>query len=165
MQRGHALYDFQASEDDEVSIQTNQSFLLMETYDDDWWLVNVDGRVGVVPSNYVQLDNLSSSSPLRKISNAPDQEVLPRSHSKQAMSPLKVNTSINHKDLFMSPTEVESPHLDSVGSQFAELALTPNKPQQHPHIQPDAFYQSTELKRLKSLREEAEMKIETIRFL
>ncbi len=60
-QRGHALYDFQATEDDEISIKANESFVLMETYDDDWWLVNVHGRIGVVPSNYVQLVNTVSS--------------------------------------------------------------------------------------------------------
>lgn len=161
-QRGHALYDFHATEDDELSIKANESFILLETYDDDWWLVNVEGRVGVVPSNYVELDNLSSSSPVRKSVNGNhgEHDRLPRSHSKNAMSPLKVNTSLNHKDLFMSPQEVESPQQLEA---FAELALTPNKPQQHPHHQPDAFYQSTELKRLKSLREQAEVKIDAIR--
>ncbi len=154
-QRGHALYDFQATEDDEISIKANDSFVLIETYDDDWWLVNVNGRIGVVPSNYVHL----VSSPSRN--NGGNAQVLPRTHSKNVMSPLKISATPNHRDLFMSPQDVESPH--ALDAHFAELALTPNKPQQHPHIQPDAFYQSTELKRLKSLREEAEVKIDAIR--
>lgn len=177
-QRGYALYDYAAQEDDEVSIQAHQDFVLVETYDDDWWLVNVAGRVGVVPSNYVELyptDGApsSSSSPVKKHSNSQQQKaILPRSTSKGLLTPngkVKTGSGLFHP-------EAESPMIDT--SVFPELISPPPKQSQHspkdkakqkkankenktPVV--DDFYESSELVRLRNLREEASVKIDALR--
>jgi hypothetical protein len=156
--RGHALYDFQATEDDELSIAAEDPFVLIETYDDDWWLVNLNGRVGVVPSNYLELDDEPTTDPTKRTS--PNREtMLPRSHSKSSVtSPTRIDQDIDiefgHIPLV---SESDSPRLPKPDQFIDQLMSSPANNNN------DGFYQSTELRRLKSLREQATAKIDALR--
>ena len=51
---GIALYNFEAREDDELTILKGEEFNILEKYDDGWWLVDCKTQQGMVPSNYVR---------------------------------------------------------------------------------------------------------------
>lgn len=61
--QGVALYAYIAHESDELSFNEGDRFQLVKSYDDGWWKVNINGQVGMVPSNYFQADD---ASPLHK---------------------------------------------------------------------------------------------------
>ncbi|EMG49697.1 hypothetical protein G210_5468 [Candida maltosa Xu316] len=50
-----ALYNFDGIEKTDLSIKTNDKIKLLE-YDGDWWTGELNGEIGVFPSNYVQLE-------------------------------------------------------------------------------------------------------------
>ncbi|MCJ1388032.1 hypothetical protein MMC18_000876 [Xylographa bjoerkii] len=51
-----ALYDYEAAEDNELSFPENAKITGLEFPDEDWWSGEYDGRSGLFPANYVQLD-------------------------------------------------------------------------------------------------------------
>lgn len=57
MSGGRVAYDYAAREQDEVNLKKGQSFRLLQTFDDDWWLVESNGQKGLAPSNYLHLDD------------------------------------------------------------------------------------------------------------
>jgi hypothetical protein len=50
---GRALYDFRAREDDELSVKKGNQFVVLDKFDDGWWLVDCNHHQGLVPSNYI----------------------------------------------------------------------------------------------------------------
>ncbi|KAL0080804.1 hypothetical protein J3Q64DRAFT_1196979 [Phycomyces blakesleeanus] len=51
-----AEYDYAARQDEELSFEEGQEMLLLENDDPDWYLVKMNnGKIGLAPSNYVQL--------------------------------------------------------------------------------------------------------------
>eukprot|EP00960_Hanusia_phi_P050067 759977-Hanusia_phi.AAC.4 len=51
-----ALYRYEAQEDDELSISTEETLHVISKHDDGWLLVqNQSGSIGVIPGNYVKL--------------------------------------------------------------------------------------------------------------
>lgn len=65
--KGEVLFDYTAIEDDELTIRQGDQFKLLELYDDGWWLIDVQGKFGVVPSNYVKiLSKIDSPLPKKK---------------------------------------------------------------------------------------------------
>lgn len=50
-----AMYDFEARSADELSFQTDDILLLIDNSDETWWKAELNGKTGVVPSNYVEL--------------------------------------------------------------------------------------------------------------
>jgi myosin-1 len=50
-----ALYDFEARSADELSFRTDNELLLIDNSDETWWKAELNGKTGVVPSNYVEL--------------------------------------------------------------------------------------------------------------
>lgn len=68
------LYDYPGYEEGELGLSAGQ---MVKVYDNttfhDWWKGEVDGRVGIFPSNYVQvITDLSSSTTLQQVPS-PDQ--------------------------------------------------------------------------------------------
>ncbi len=51
---GLAVYDFQAREEDELTVFKGDRLNIIEKYDDGWWLVEYHDQQGVVPSNYLK---------------------------------------------------------------------------------------------------------------
>ncbi|KAF2009877.1 hypothetical protein BU24DRAFT_400390 [Aaosphaeria arxii CBS 175.79] len=51
-----ALYDYEAAEDNELSFPENATITNVEFPDEDWWLGSFNGKSGLFPANYVQLD-------------------------------------------------------------------------------------------------------------
>ncbi|EAT87861.1 hypothetical protein SNOG_04101 [Parastagonospora nodorum SN15] len=51
-----ALYDYEAAEDNEISFPENATITGVEFPDEDWWLGSYNGKSGLFPANYVQLD-------------------------------------------------------------------------------------------------------------
>lgn len=56
MSRGKVLYDYSAAEADEITIHKGETFSLLQSYDDDWWLIQINGKQGMAPSNFLSLD-------------------------------------------------------------------------------------------------------------
>ena len=56
-----ALYDYRATETDEINLSEGDEYKLLETYDDDWWLIeDLSGKKrGLAPSNYLDMENKS----------------------------------------------------------------------------------------------------------
>lgn len=108
--QGIALYDFKASENDEISLRKGEVFNLIETYDDGWWLIEINSQQGVVPSNYVKvidLDNIEETSPSpaksvnkKKSKNPPLQLHLDDDEEETILSPPKLDFDMNEHDNF-----------------------------------------------------------------
>ena len=51
------LYDFNADGEDELSVAEGDRLIVLERDSDDWWKVrDSEGREGVVPAQYVELE-------------------------------------------------------------------------------------------------------------
>ena len=58
-----ALYDFDAQGEDELSVQEHELVTIIDKSDDEWWSVrNASGQEGVVPAQYVQLNDGSAQT-------------------------------------------------------------------------------------------------------
>lgn len=53
--RARALYDYEASADDEISFDPNDIITHIEQIDEGWWRGLCRNRYGLFPANYVQL--------------------------------------------------------------------------------------------------------------
>jgi hypothetical protein len=52
-----ALYDYEAAEDNELSFPEDAQVTNLEFPDEDWWFGSYNGKSGLFPANYVQLNN------------------------------------------------------------------------------------------------------------
>jgi hypothetical protein len=52
-----ALYDYDATDSDELSVRKGETLVLLESYDDGWWLMQKGRAAGLVPSNYMETKN------------------------------------------------------------------------------------------------------------
>ncbi|CAI6099958.1 unnamed protein product [Clonostachys chloroleuca] len=52
-----ALYDYEAAEDNEISFPEDAKITNLEFPDEDWWAGEYNGKKGLFPANYVQLDS------------------------------------------------------------------------------------------------------------
>lgn len=59
----YVLFNYDAVEADELTISKGQDVNVLETYDDGWWLVKRKSSVGLVPSNYLSLEQPTQSPP------------------------------------------------------------------------------------------------------
>lgn len=110
-----AVYSYEAGDDDELSVAKGASLLLLEMYDDGWWLMEQNGITGLVPSNYMVLNEPS--------------------------------------------VETKAPEVEAVHT--AQKSREPSgRRRQHDRKKE----QSAELVQLKTLREEAEEKINALRY-
>ncbi|KAJ3162752.1 cytoskeletal protein binding protein [Geranomyces michiganensis] len=53
-----ALYDYEATSDEELTIRENDNLLVLDTSDEEWWrvrLISKKGKEGLVPASYVEL--------------------------------------------------------------------------------------------------------------
>ena len=58
------LYDFDAQGDDELTVHENETVTVVDKENDEWWSVrNAAGKEGVVPAQYVQLNDGSAAPP------------------------------------------------------------------------------------------------------
>lgn len=53
-----AKYDYDAQDAQELTISKNERLVLLDDSRNWWKVINVDGMVGYVPSNYVRKENL-----------------------------------------------------------------------------------------------------------
>lgn len=49
------MYDYTAQNDDELAFNKGQIINVLNKEDPDWWKGEVNGQVGLFPSNYVKL--------------------------------------------------------------------------------------------------------------
>ena len=50
-----ALYEYTATNADEVSLVENEPLTVIDKTDPDWWKIDRDGVVGIVPALYVEV--------------------------------------------------------------------------------------------------------------
>jgi hypothetical protein len=131
--QGIALYDFHASEEDEMSLLKGEVFTVVETYDDDWWLIEVNDQQGLIPSNYVKMVDENDAMEPEPEEPTPLKSQKEKSSSKLRLQQLQVEED---EESILSP-----PKLDFESDS-------------HDNI---------ELSRLKELREEATAKIDALR--
>lgn len=48
------MYDYEAQQDDELSITPGERIQVTQKIDADWWEGNLDGKIGIFPANYVE---------------------------------------------------------------------------------------------------------------
>jgi len=49
-----ALYDYPATDVDDLALTTGDIITILEYVSDDWWKGIIDGREGIFPANYVE---------------------------------------------------------------------------------------------------------------
>ncbi|TMW46026.1 hypothetical protein DOY81_008896, partial [Sarcophaga bullata] len=53
-----AKHDFSATADDELSFRKNQILKILNMEDDsNWYRAELDGKEGLIPSNYIEMKN------------------------------------------------------------------------------------------------------------
>ena len=62
-----ALYDYEASEDNEISFKQGDSITNIHKLDKDWWQGQVRGQVGLFPNNYVALLEQKPAAPVNAV--------------------------------------------------------------------------------------------------
>lgn len=90
MSGGKVAFDYIAREQDEVNLKKGQSFRLLQTFDDGWWLVESNGRQGLAPSNYLHLEDSQQES-----SHSHNHSAKKAHQHKQATSHTPVATTAN----------------------------------------------------------------------
>lgn len=55
--RTKAMYDYQASADDEISFKEGDIIIVLEQHPDGWWFGELNGKKGLFPGNYTELIN------------------------------------------------------------------------------------------------------------
>jgi len=132
--RATVLYDYVKREDDELNLRKNDIVEVLQKHDDDWWQVRRGKEVGMIPANYVYV---TVSSPRE---------------SKSVASPPK----------WGSPAVSKNNHNDSRGVYNNSKSDYRNNNGNSNSSSPSAM-NSTDLRRLKELREEADKKIGALR--
>jgi streptogramin lyase len=56
------LYNYKANDNDELSVQKGDKLIVLETYDDGWWMVQGNDSIGLLPSNYLEVHEVPASS-------------------------------------------------------------------------------------------------------
>lgn len=141
-----ALYDFHASETDELSFEKDDVLEVIEKQEDDWWLVRRNNEMGLIPSNYVYT---AVSSPKEKAREKPIMktqsvnEAAAKHQSKISKIP-KLSNKQGYSQGHLSRNNVDK--------------STPGVNYSHGNVS-----NSADLLRLKELREEAEIKIDRLR--
>lgn len=166
LQIGRAIYDFQASNPDELSLAQGDRFRVVEMFDDGWWLVQHDERGGIVPSTYVELvPTEPADEKYKNISEDIDLTEL------MVVSKVVSDIDITQESKGLS-TERSQPtkKFDSSMNSAKTLVTTPptkNKPLSSPLLSPDLSvnvkeYDEPELQRFRTIREEAAAEINKI---
>lgn len=66
-----AVYDYQATDSTALTFESNDQFTVIDARDHYWWLVqNGFGKVGYVPANYLQKDDVAEAEVLKSIDRA-----------------------------------------------------------------------------------------------
>jgi hypothetical protein len=50
-----ALYDYAASNSDELSFSAGEALSIVDTSDEEWWKAERDGAVFIVPAGYLEV--------------------------------------------------------------------------------------------------------------
>lgn len=143
---GTVLYDYQAREDDELTIRRGQAFKVLQTYDDDWWMIEIDGVKGMAPSNYL---NVKGNLMLER---RPSMKKTPSS------IPAIPETAVDNSSEIVDRNDGEverKPH------NIAIAAVPLNQASKQPVI--ISTPAQSELRRLRALREEATQQIDYLR--
>jgi len=61
--RARVLFSYAAAHDDELSLEVDEEIDLLSEVEDGWWKGRLKGRVGVFPSNFVELCNIDCDKP------------------------------------------------------------------------------------------------------
>lgn len=78
------LYEFDAQGDDELTVKENETVTVIDKENDEWWSVrNSSGREGVVPAQYLQLNDGSAQPAEQGYASAQDDEDDRRHHQEE----------------------------------------------------------------------------------
>lgn len=58
---GEAMYDYEATGDDEISIKVGQKFAILEIDNNGWTLIENNNKLGLVPTSYISITNPNNS--------------------------------------------------------------------------------------------------------
>lgn len=140
--RATALYDYTARESDELSLRKNDVVEILQKNDDDWWQVRRGKEIGMIPSNYIYV-TVSSPRESKAVASPPKwgSPVASSKYNNQTKSGDPSSYQMNDNRHNMNQSSSSSSSSSS----------------------PPPVMHSTDLRRLKELREEADKKIGALR--
>ncbi|RYH28585.1 hypothetical protein EON65_11625 [archaeon] len=106
--QGVALYGYSSHESDELSFKEGDRFQLVKSYDDGWWKVNINGQVGMVPSNYFQADDASHLHKSRSVRGSRGQLYQVEEVGDTSFSPQRQMNSIKSSKSLLRPQHESS---------------------------------------------------------
>lgn len=118
------LYNYEATDVDELTVKKDDILLVLAMYDDGWWLIKRGNKTGLVPANYLEL------------------------HESQNNKTDTIN------DVAKNAKSNESEQFNRHGRNVLRNSKDNSK---------NSVHKSTERHELKTLREEAEQKINALR--
>mmetsp|Transcript_9470 Transcript_9470/g.13046 ORF Transcript_9470/g.13046 Transcript_9470/m.13046 type:complete len:514 (+) Transcript_9470:59-1600(+) len=71
--KARAVFDYDATEENELSFKEGDILLITRTDDSGWWVGKLDGKVGLFPGNYCELldESAAPEAPVESISASP----------------------------------------------------------------------------------------------
>ena len=154
-----ALYDFQASESDELSFAKDDVLEVIEKQEDDWWLVRRNTEVGLIPSNYVYT---AVSSPKEKVREKPIMKTQRVNEAAAKHHQSKI-PKLSHKQGYSQNNSVRNSVKPAPSAQYGHGNVSSVKPAPSAQYGHGNVSNSADLLRLQELREEAEIKIDQLR--
>jgi hypothetical protein len=158
--KGKVLFDYSATEEDELSLSQGDYVQVLETYDDGWWLIKKGTLLGLAPSNYIDVVSSMQSIDLpigwrAAIDQESNQEYY---YNETTGIPIFFLLKQSLRNHFIGLVQWEHPALYVARSAQMEESMSPEKKRSK-----NDFQSSTDLRRVKELRQEADQKINALR--
>lgn len=143
------LFSYEKVESDEISLSEGDNIIVLDQQEDGWWLVKKECVIGLFPSTHASIIQVTDSDPMQT------------NHSNINLLPEGWDSCIDNEsgDTYYfncetGLTQWERPYIPHQhGKKLSELEILP--------INPSAV---VDLLRWKQLREEAEIKIDDLRY-
>ena len=152
------LYDYDSTESDELTIRRDDTLEILEKHDDDWWLCRGGDKIGLIPSNYVYS---TITSPRDKV-----KDPIARLQSQPLLNNIEKDFGDRGRQ---QPPQYYKNQKAAMETKIPKLQMPQrdrpnnNNGGGYSSIQSAAAMNSTDLARLKELREEADRKITALK--
>ena len=148
------LYDYNSVESDELTLRRDDTLEILEKHDDDWWLCRNGDRVGLIPSNYVYS---TITSPRDKV-----KDPITRLQSQPVLNNNNVEKDFGDMGR-QQPPQYYKNQKATMETKIPKLQMPQRERPRSNNNLSAAAISSSDLARLKELREEADRKITALK--